>query len=127
MGGIIVAHEVARALGVRALFAERVDGQFVIRRSLAIAPGERVLIVEDVVTTGGSTREIADLVEEDGGHIVGMGALVDRAGGAARVPWRFEALIAMTAPTYEPAACPQCALGLPAVKPGSRAVPEPAR
>ncbi len=126
MGGIIVAHEVARALGVRAIFAERVDGRFAIRRSLTIAPGERVLIVEDVVTTGGSTREVADIVAENGGQIVGIGALVDRTGGA-RVPWRFEALIGIEVPTYEPGACPQCALGLPAAKPGSRSVLATAR
>lgn len=123
MGGIIVAHEVARALRVRALFAERVEGRFAIRRSLGIEPGERALIVEDVVTTGASTREVADLVTQHAGEIIGVGALVDRTGGVSPFSWRFEALLALTVPTYIPADCPQCAQGLPAIKPGSRPTP----
>lgn len=124
LGGIVVAHEAGRALGTRALFAERVEGRFALRRSLHIDPGERVLIVEDVVTTGGSTREIAELVKSYGGTIVGVGALVDRGGTAASpFPWRFEALIALDVPTYAPADCPQCAQGHPVTKPGSRPTP----
>jgi orotate phosphoribosyltransferase len=122
MGGIIVAHEVGRALGARVLFAERVDGRFALRRLFDIEHGERVLVVEDVVTTGGSIHEVVDLVMGAGGKIVGMGALVDRTAGSA-FPWRFESLAALTIPTFAPSDCPQCADGLPLHKPGSRAVP----
>lgn len=120
MGGIIVAHEVGRRLGARVQFAERVNGQFALRRSFDVHPGERVLVVEDVVTTGGSILEVADLVTRLGGEIVGMGALVDRTGGGAVFSWRFEALIALTVPTFAKADCPQCAEGLPFDKLGSR-------
>lgn len=120
MGGIIVAHEVARAHGIRALFAERIDGRFALRRSLHIDRTERVLIVEDVVTTGGSTREVAELVESHGGTVAGVGALVNRSGTASPFPWRFEALIALDVSTHSQADCPQCAKGIPVTKPGSR-------
>ena len=120
MGGIIVAHEVGRRLGARVLFAERVNGQFSLRRSFDVHPGERVLVVEDVVTTGGSILEVANLVTRAGGVIVGIGALVDRTGGDIAFAWRFEALMALTVPTYANADCPQCAAGLPFDKPGSR-------
>ncbi len=123
MGGIIVAHEVARALGVRALFAERIDGRFALRRSLHIDRSERVLIVEDVVTTGGSTREVAELVESYGGTVAGVGALVNRSGVASPFPWRFETLITLNVPTHLQADCPQCAKGILLTKPGSRPAP----
>jgi orotate phosphoribosyltransferase len=123
MGGIIVAHEVGRALSARVLFAERVDGRFALRRLFEIDRGERVLIVEDVVTTGGSIHEVADLVMRAGGEIVGMCALVDRTGGASVFPMRFESLIALTVPTFAASDCPQCAEGAPVNKPGSRTMP----
>lgn len=123
MGGVIVAHEVGRRLGARVLFAERLNGRFALRRSFDVRPGERVLIVEDVVTTGGSIREVADLMLQAGGEIVGMGTLVDRTGGDSEFTWRFEALTALTVPTYAHTDCPQCAAGLPFDKPGSRPAP----
>lgn len=120
MGGIIVAHEIGRVLGARVLFAERVNGRFALRRSFHVNRGERVLIVEDVVTTGGSIQEIADLVIDLEGAIIGMCALVDRTGGNTRLPSRFESLIELPVPTFTEAECPQCVKGVPFDKPGSR-------
>ena len=121
IGGIIVAHEVARALGVRALFTEREAGVMTLRRGFRINPGERVVVVEDVVTTGGSTRETMDAVTRAGGLVVGAGSVVDRSGGAAEVGVPRAALLTLDVPTYQPADCPLCRGGSPAVKPGSRA------
>lgn len=121
-GGMIVAYETARALGTRALFAERVDGRFILRRSFRIEPGERVLITEDVVTTGASTLEVAAVVGSHGGIVIGAGALVDRSAGASPFPWRLAALARIDVPAFLPADCPQCAQGVPLVKPGSRAL-----
>ena len=120
IGGIIVAHEVARALGVRALFTERESGTMTLRRGFQIAPGEKILVVEDVVTTGGSTRETIDAVSRARGAVVGAGFLVDRSGGAVNVGAPSVALLTLDVQTYEPSACPLCAQGSPAVKPGSR-------
>jgi|DewCreStandDraft_2_1066082.scaffolds.fasta_scaffold00245_35 orotate phosphoribosyltransferase len=121
LGGILVAHETARALGARALFAEREGGRLVLRRGFAIHPQERVLLVEDVITTGGTVRELFDLVEAMGGEVVGVGALVDRSAGKAVLPGkRREALLALEIETYPPAECPFCREGIPLVKPGSR-------
>ena len=121
MGGILVAHEVARALQARALFTEREEGVMRLRRGFALAHGERCLVVEDVVTTGGSTREVVACVEAHGGVVVGVGSLVDRSGGAAVFPMKRAALARVEASTWPPAACPLCAAGGQAVKPGSRA------
>lgn len=121
IGGILVAHEVARALGVRALFAEREGGTMRLRRGFTLARGERCLVVEDVITTGGSTREVVQCVEAHGGVVVGVGSLIDRSGGAAAFPVKHVALAAVTATTYPPEACPLCQAGSQAVKPGSRA------
>ena len=123
LGGVIIGHEVARALTVRALFAERADGNLTLRRGFALKRGERVLIVEDVVTTGGSTRETIDVATSSGAQVVGATALIDRSGGAASLGVPFEALARLALPTYEPANCPLCAQGLPVVKPGSRPTP----
>lgn len=120
IGGILVAHEVARALDVRALFTEREEGAMRLRRGFALARGERCLVVEDVVTTGGSTREVAACVETHGGVVVGMGSLIDRSGGAVELPVALAALARVSASTWPPAACPLCAAGGQAVKPGSR-------
>jgi orotate phosphoribosyltransferase len=120
IGGIIVAHEVARALGVRALFTEREAGVMTLRRGFRLEPGQRVLVVEDVVTTGGSTRETIDAVHRAGGVVVGAGSLVDRSGGAVDLGVRRAALLTLSVPAYDPGDCPLCREGIPAVKPGSR-------
>jgi orotate phosphoribosyltransferase len=120
IGGILVAHEVARALGVRALFTERENGVMQLRRGFTLSRGERCLVVEDVITTGGSTREVVQCVEAHGGSVVGVGSLIDRSGGAAAFPVRRVALATVTAATYPPDACPLCKAGSEAVKPGSR-------
>ena len=121
IGGILVAHEVARALGVRALFTEREAGVMRLRRGFTLAAGERCLVVEDVITTGGSTREVVQCVQELGGAVVGVGSLIDRSGGTAAFSVKRVALATVTAATYQPDACPLCTSGSVAIKPGSRA------
>ena len=120
LGGVIIGHEVARALVVRALFAERADGNLTLRRGFSLSRGERVLVVEDVVTTGGSTRETIDVATSAGAQVVGAAALIDRSGGTAQLGVPFEALARLSLPTYEPSTCPLCSKGLPVTKPGSR-------
>ncbi|PYP90293.1 MAG: orotate phosphoribosyltransferase [Blastocatellia bacterium AA13] len=120
IGGIIVAHEVARALGIRALFTEREAGAMTLRRGFTVRDGERVLIVEDVVTTGGSTRETIQAAVEAGATVVGAGSIVDRSGGKADVGVRRVSLLSLSVPAYSSDQCPLCKQGLPAVKPGSR-------
>jgi len=121
LGGVIIGHEVARALGVPFLFTERADGAMCLRRGFAIEAGWRVLVVEDVVTTGGSTREVMDVVRRQGGAVVGVGAIVNRSGQEnAFSPLPFAALLSVDVPTWPPEACPLCASGQPVVKPGSR-------
>jgi orotate phosphoribosyltransferase len=122
LGGVVIGHEVGRALGVRAMFAERQDGVLTLRRGFMIAENDRVLVVEDVLTTGGSTRETMQVAIAAGGHVVGAASVVDRSGGAVRFDVPFEALLDVELPTYPPDACPLCAKGLPVVKPGSRPV-----
>jgi len=119
LGGVIIGHEVARALGVRALFAERQDGALVLRRGFTLGPADRVLVVEDVVTTGKSTRETMEVARAWGATVVGAAAIVDR-GGAADLGVPAWTLAAMSLPTYDPSTCPLCARGVPVVKPGSR-------
>ena len=120
LGGVIVAHEVARALGLRALFTERQDGAMTLRRGFHLEQGEPVLVVEDVITTGKSTRETVDCVLDAGGKVVGIGALVDRSGGAVTFDVPKAALVTLDVKTYDPDDCPLCKAGQPAVKPGSR-------
>ncbi|GAB6181087.1 orotate phosphoribosyltransferase [Desulfotomaculum defluvii] len=120
MGGILVSYEVARAMGVRSLFTERVNGKMALRRNFTIQPGEKVLVVEDVITTGGSVAEVIDVVKSMGGEVVGVGVLVDRSNGKAKLGVRTEALLTVEVETYDPEHCPLCASGMPAVKPGSR-------
>jgi orotate phosphoribosyltransferase len=125
LGGVVIGHEVARALGVRALFAERQDAALTLRRGFVIAETDRVLVVEDVLTTGGSTRETMQVARAAGGQVVGAAAIVDRSGGghgSTRFEVPFTALLDVDLPTYEPEKCPLCARGLPVVKPGSRPV-----
>lgn len=120
MGGIIVAHEVAKALGVRALFAEREQDDMRLRRGFAIEPGERVLVVEDVVTTGGSVKDVLDLTVKSGGIPAGVGLLVDRSGGRVDFGIPKKALLTFDVESFTPEECPLCKQGLPIRKPGSR-------
>lgn len=120
IGGIIVAHDTARAVGCRALFTERESGVMMLRRGFELNPGERVLVVEDVVTTGGSTRETIDAVTAAGGNVIGAGSIVDRSNGAVDVGVRRVSLLTLDVPAYEPSDCPLCEQGLSVVKPGSR-------
>jgi orotate phosphoribosyltransferase len=121
LGGIVIGHEVARALGVRAIFAERQDGTLTLRRGFSLDAADRVLIVEDVVTTGGSTRETIEAARAAGARVVGAAAIIDRSGGNQNLDVPFHALATVSLPTYQPDACPLCARGEPVVKPGSRA------
>ncbi len=123
LGGILVAHEVGRALGARALFTERQDGLMTLRRGFTLSPGERALVVEDVMTTGGSTRETIKCVEQAGGVVTGAGSLIDRSGGAVDLGLPRAALVTLSVQNYDPAACPLCKSGIPAAKPGSRPRP----
>ncbi len=120
LGGLIIGHEVGRALGVRAIFAERQDGVMTLRRGFVISERDRVLVIEDVLTTGGSTRETMQVASAAGGQVVGAAAIVDRSSGNAQFEVPFHALMTIDLPAYEPEACPLCARGLPVVKPGSR-------
>ncbi len=120
LGGVFVSHETARALGVRALFAERVNGELTLRRGFSIRPGERVLVVEDVITTGKSTRETISVVKKAGGVAVAAGSLVDRSGGKADLGVPYRSLVTLEVPTYAPESCPLCKAGSTPVKPGSR-------
>ncbi len=120
IGGIVAGHEIGRALGVRAIFTEREDGIMTLRRGFELRPGERVLAVEDVVTTGGSLREVLQLVDQAGARPVGVACLVDRSGGPASFTVPFHPLIALAVQTYEARACPLCEQGVTLTKPGSR-------
>ncbi len=122
LGGVLVSYETARHLGARSLFAERVDGRLQLRRNFRIGPQDRVLIVEDVVTTGGSAGELIQLLEDTGPTIGGVGALVDRSNGWASFDVKFHALLSVEAKTFQPDACPLCKEGVPVSKPGSRAL-----
>jgi orotate phosphoribosyltransferase len=122
LGGIVIGQEVARAIGARALFAEREQGALTLRRGFSITPGERVLVVEDVVTTGGSTRETMDVARQAGAEVVAAAAIVNRSGGRADLGVPLFALLDLSLPTYQPDECPLCAGGVPIVKPGSRQV-----
>ena len=121
LGAVQMAYEVSRALGCENFFAEREDGSMTLRRGFAIEPGQRVLVVEDVVTTGGSVREVLEIVRQAGGDIVGVGSIVDRTGGRIDFGVPFHSVISMEVESYEPSECPLCKAGAPApYKPGSR-------
>ncbi len=121
MGGITIGYEVARALGVRSLWVERDrSGQMALRRGWELKPGERVLVIEDVWTTGGSTRETIGVVEQEEGLVVAAGALIDRTGGAVEWNVPARALLEMEVPSYEPDDCPLCRAGGATTRPGSR-------
>jgi len=121
LGGIVIGQEVARALAVPAIFAERQDGALALRRGFTVATGTRVLVVEDVVTTGGSTRETMDVAVRAGGVVVGAASIIDRSGGNQGLSVPYTSLAQVAFPTYQPDACPLCAAGSTAIKPGSRA------
>jgi orotate phosphoribosyltransferase len=121
IGGIVIGYEVARALGVRAIWAERTDGAMALRRGFGVSPGERALIIEDVVTTGGSVREVAQVVKEAGAEIAGFGFIMDRSRQPLNLPGPTKALLeTRDMKTYDPDTCPLCAEGIPVVKPGSK-------
>jgi orotate phosphoribosyltransferase len=121
LGGVVLGHEVARAMGCRAVFVERdPTGRMALRRGFEVAERESVLVVEDVWTTGGSTSETIRVIEQAGGRVVAVGALIDRSNGRLEFPVRAEALIELKAESYEAALCPQCRAGIPPVRPGSR-------
>jgi orotate phosphoribosyltransferase len=122
IGGIIMAYEVARALGVRNIFAERENGVMTFRRGFSISPGDRVLVVEDVVTTGGSAKEVVSLVREAGGEAAGVGAKVDRSGGRTEFGAPFHPLLSLDVSSWDEKECPLCREGIPIAKPGSRNV-----
>jgi orotate phosphoribosyltransferase len=120
LGGILVAHEVARALGVRGIFAERQEGVLKLRRGFDIRPGEKAFVVEDVVTTGGSTKETMDVVTQAGGVVAAAGSLIDRSGGRTDLGVPRAALAVLDVPTFTKEECPLCKAGSQAIKPGSR-------
>jgi orotate phosphoribosyltransferase len=120
LGGILIGHEVARALGRRFVFTERVDRQMTLRRGFAIQKGEKALIVEDVVTRGTSVREVADVITGQDGAVHGLAAIIDRTSGTAELPVPLTSLARVEVATYEPGNCPLCSAGSEAVKPGSR-------
>ena len=119
-GGILLAHEVGKNLGTRAIFTERENGKMTLRRGFVIKPGERVLIVEDIITTGGSVIEVIDVVRAHGGIPVGVGILVDRSGGTVDFGIPHQALLELTVETYTADVCPLCASGQEMTKRGSR-------
>jgi len=123
IGGIIIGWEVARALNVRSIWTEREEGRMTLRRGFGVRPGERVLVVEDVITTGGSTRETCDALRAAGALVVGAASIIDRSGGRSDVGVPRVALATLEVPAVAPADCPLCAQGIPAVKPGSRKPP----
>jgi orotate phosphoribosyltransferase len=121
IGGIVVAQEVARALGVRALFTERESGTMTLRRGFSVKKGERVLVVEDITTTGGSVKEVVDALRRMGAIVVGIGAIIDRSGGAVMFDIPFRPLARLKVSSYTERECPLCKRGDPIYKPGSRA------
>jgi orotate phosphoribosyltransferase len=120
IGGLVIGHEVARALGARFIWSERENGQMTLRRGFSAAPGERTLVVEDVVTTGGSTRETVRLLKDLGANVIGAASIIDRSSGGAEVGVARVALATLDVPAVDPSACDLCKRGEPALKPGSR-------
>jgi orotate phosphoribosyltransferase len=120
LGGVVIGQEVSRALGVRGIFAERRGGELTIRRGFTIETSDRVVVIEDVVTTGGSTRETIEVARGIGATVVGAASIIDRSGTTSSFDVPFQALASVSWPAYEPSVCPQCADGILTVKPGSR-------
>ena len=126
MGGVIVGHEMGRALGLEALFLERPEGIFELRRGFRLEPGQKVLMMEDVVTTGLSSREAIQAIRDAGGDVIAAGALIDRSNGAAQFDVPFFPLVALDVPSYAAGEVPAELAAIPTTKPGSRAEPSPA-
>ena len=120
IGGIVIGHEVARALGARFVWTERDAGQMILRRGFTVAPGEKTLVVEDVITTGGSTRETIDALKQSGAEVVAAASIIDRSGGNVDVGVPRMALASLKVLSVDPSDCDACKLGAPVVKPGSR-------
>lgn len=120
VGGIVIGHEVARALGARFVWTERESGEMTLRRGFTVTPGEKTLVVEDVITTGGSTRETIDALKRAGADVVAAASIIDRSAGRADVGVPRTTLASLKVPSLEPSECDACKLGEPAVKPGSR-------
>ena len=125
LGGVVIGHEVAAALGVPFRFVERDGPRMALRRGFALAAGERVVVVEDVVTTGKSTLETAAVAQSAGARVVGIGSIIDRSGGRHGFQVPYAGLLTLDLPTFAPESCPLCAEGDVAVKPGSRPGPRP--
>jgi orotate phosphoribosyltransferase len=120
MGGLVIGQEVARQLGARFIFVEKEEGKLVLRRGFKIAPGEKILVVEDVVTQGGRVQETLDIVRANGGKVAGVAAIVDRSNGAVKFGAPFESLLSLQVETFEPTELPPDLAKIPAVKPGSK-------
>jgi len=120
IGGLVIGYEVARALGARFIWTERQDGTMVLRRGFSVVPGERILVVEDVVTTGGSTRETVAALQANGARVLGAASIIDRSSGKADVGVPRIALATLDVTSVDPAVCELCKRGEPAIKPGSR-------
>jgi len=121
LGGIVIGQEVGRALRIRAIFAERQDGKLSLRRGFTLSSSDRVVVIEDVITTGLSTRETCDVAEAAGARVLGAGSIIDRGTDASRLAIPLQSLVQMQVAAYKPEECPMCAAGSPVVKPGSRA------
>lgn len=122
LGGILMGYEMARQLKVKNYFAERVDGEFALRRGFTLNKGDKVLVVEDVVTTGGSVKEVISLMENEGAEIVGVASIVDRSNGKVDFGYSYFSLLSVDIKAYEKENCPLCKEGIPLVKPGSRKI-----
>ncbi len=122
IGGLIIGYAVAAALNVRFIWTERQNGEMTVRRGFTLKESERILVVEDVITTGGSTRECIAALVAAGGHVIAAASVIDRSNGAADVGVERTSLVSLDVPSYDPAICPMCAQGIEAVKPGSRTV-----
>lgn len=120
LGGVIISYETARALGVRSIFTERKDGRMVLRRGFEIKPDDRALVVEDVITTGLSTKEVLDVVKSKGANIIGIGSIVNRSGKKIDFGVKLVSLVNIDLPVFPPEQCPLCKKGIEATKPGSR-------
>lgn len=120
IGGLVIGYEVAKALNVRFIWTERLNGEMTLRRGFKVKQGERILVVEDVVTTGGSVKECIDTLESRGADVSSVASIIDRSGGAADVGVPRKSLVELDVPSYPPDECPMCSDGTPAIKPGSR-------